>query len=128
MSHIFGLEHSLTGIADQAFDFLNPFNRSVAVTPTTPTNPIIFPFNTNGAPTGIRPTAAPNNCGPICGPKIKRYITTVCPDGTTTIREQKTRKRRRRLASVSDIKDLASLKQVLGGGKAFDTWIATRSR
>lgn len=37
------------------------------------------------------------------------------------------RRRRRRLATVSDIKDLAALKSVLGGGKAFETWIATHS-
>lgn len=39
--------------------------------------------------------------------------------------KKKTRKRRRRLATTSDIKDLAALKAVLGGGKAFETWIAT---
>ena len=38
----------------------------------------------------------------------------------------KSRRRRRRLATHSDIKDLAALKAVLGAGKAFDTWIATR--
>ena len=35
------------------------------------------------------------------------------------------RRRRKRLASASDIKDLASLKAVLGNGDAFKTWIAT---
>ena len=38
----------------------------------------------------------------------------------------KCRRRRRRLATHSDIKDLAALKAILGSGKAFDTWIATR--
>ena len=38
----------------------------------------------------------------------------------------KSRRRRRRLATHSDIKDLAALKAILGSGKAFDTWIATR--
>jgi len=38
----------------------------------------------------------------------------------------KCKRRRRRLATHSDIKDLAALKAVLGSGKAFDTWIATR--
>lgn len=38
----------------------------------------------------------------------------------------KCRRKRRRLATHSDIKDLAALKAVLGTGKAFDTWIATR--
>lgn len=41
---------------------------------------------------------------------------------------KKKRRRRRRLASVSDIKDLAALKAVLGNGEAFKTWIATHSR
>lgn len=40
---------------------------------------------------------------------------------------KKSRKRRKRLASRSDLKDLAALKGVLGGGKAFETWIATHS-
>ena len=41
---------------------------------------------------------------------------------------KKKRRRRRRLATVSDIKDLAALKAVLGNGEAFKTWIATHSR
>lgn len=44
----------------------------------------------------------------------------------TTCAKTKSRRRRRRLATHSDIKDLAALKAVLGAGKAFDTWIATR--
>ena len=44
----------------------------------------------------------------------------------TTCAKTKSRRRRRRLATHSDIKDLAALKAVLGTGKAFDTWIATR--
>ena len=35
------------------------------------------------------------------------------------------RRRRKRLATMSDIKDLAALSAVLGKGKAFTTWIAT---
>lgn len=65
-----------------------------------------------------------------CEPHKKRYTVTI--DNATgkciKIKRQKSRKRRRRLASLSDIKDLAALKQVIGGGKAFDTWIATRGR
>lgn len=37
----------------------------------------------------------------------------------------KRRRRRRRLATLSDIRDLAALKSVLGNGEAFKTWIAT---
>jgi len=39
--------------------------------------------------------------------------------------QKKSRRRRRRLATHGDLKDLAALKGVLGGGKAFETWIAT---
>lgn len=37
------------------------------------------------------------------------------------------RRRRKRLASKGDLKDLAALKGILGQGKALDTWIATHS-
>lgn len=42
--------------------------------------------------------------------------------------KKRCRRRRRRLATTSDIKDLAALKAVLGNGEAFKTWIATHSR
>ncbi len=42
-------------------------------------------------------------------------------------KKKKKRRRRRRLASMSDIKDLSSLKGVLGNGEAFKVWIATHS-
>jgi len=35
------------------------------------------------------------------------------------------RRRRKRLATQSDLKDLAALKGILGNGEAFKTWIAT---
>ena len=38
----------------------------------------------------------------------------------------KCKRRRRRLASHSDIKDLAALSAVLGKGKLLETWVATR--
>ncbi len=41
--------------------------------------------------------------------------------------KKKSRRRRNRLATTSDIKDLAALKSVLGGGKAFETWIAVHN-
>lgn len=65
---------------------------------------------------------------PCPGQKYE-IVTTVNPDGTTsTVTRKKTRKRRRRLATVSDIRDLAALKSILGGGKVFEAWIATRGR
>lgn len=39
---------------------------------------------------------------------------------------KRTRRRRKRLATPSDLKDLAALKGVLGSGQTFNTWIATR--
>jgi len=39
--------------------------------------------------------------------------------------QKKSRRRRRRLATHGDLKDLAALKGVLGGGKVFEVWIAT---
>lgn len=39
--------------------------------------------------------------------------------------KKKKRRRRRRLATVSDIRDLAALKSILGGGQDLKTWIAT---
>ena len=38
----------------------------------------------------------------------------------------KCKRRRRRLATLSDIKDLAALSAVLGKGKLLETWVATR--
>jgi len=35
------------------------------------------------------------------------------------------RRRRKRIATQQDVKDIASIKGVLGGGKALETWIAT---
>lgn len=50
------------------------------------------------------------------------YTTAGCPPGHM---KKKTRKRRRRLATKSDLHDLAALKGVLGGGEAFKVWLAT---
>lgn len=47
----------------------------------------------------------------------------IVADGTAT--KKKCRRRRKRLATLSDIRDLAALKSVLGNGEAFKTWIAT---
>lgn len=45
-----------------------------------------------------------------------------------SVKKKKKRRRRKRLATTSDIKDLAALKSVLGGGKALDNWINTRGQ
>ncbi len=41
--------------------------------------------------------------------------------------QKKTRRRRKRLATKSDLSDLAALKGILGSGEAFKVWIATHS-
>lgn len=46
----------------------------------------------------------------------------------TSVKKCAKKRRRKRLATVSDIRDLAALKSVLGNGEAFKTWIATHSR
>lgn len=69
-----------------------------------------------------------------CQPAKKRYTITI--DEATgqciKIKRTKSRKRRRRLAAVSDIKDIAALKTVFGSGKGgaenLQVWIATRGR
>lgn len=61
---------------------------------------------------------------------IEQFIPGQDANGNPVLIPQKKRcrRRRRRLATKSDIADLAALKQVLGGGDAFKTWIATHSR
>jgi len=137
MSHIFGIKHSLSGIIGQVgslFGKTQPLPIQTQsffpgyVSPNAfQTRPDAAVDETFGASAGMGAVQATGGrCAPT--PKTKRYTTTVCADGTTHTREQKSRKRKRRLATVSDIKDLAALKNILGGGKAFDVWIATRGR
>lgn len=135
MAHIFGWEHdSFAGTIGQGV--LNWLGTgSVA----NGANQFVTPNGTGGTsdlpldPEGEEILPNPNNqfgaaCAQQCGPTQKKFVTTVCPDGRTFTKPYRTRKRKRRLASVSDIKDLAALKSVLGGGKAFESWIATRGR
>lgn len=128
MSHIFGLEHSIGGILGQLGSIAGP------ASPLQMFSPGPVPSTTSGVMPvtgGGTLVAGTSPCSTTRGGKPKEYqiITTVHSDGTTTTKSVcKTRKRRRRLATTSDIRDLAALKSILGGGKAFDTWIATRGR
>lgn len=131
MSHIFGIAHTLDGILDQVTGIFGG-----GTTSTTPgfgpggmTGGSGVVDDTFGSGAGTVGAGGLVITGPSCpGKVVKRFITTVNADGTTTTRPAKSRRRKRRLASVSDIKDLAALKSVLGGGKAFESWIATRGR
>lgn len=60
------------------------------------------------------------SCGTGHPKRVLGYL-----DSNGNFCKKKSRRRRARLATKSDIKDLASLKGILGGGKAFETWIAT---
>lgn len=125
MSHIFGLEHSVSGILDQ----LNPFNFG-APTPITQFSPLDTPnlpvlVNGGGGAGGCCPTTS--KCAP--GRVAYEIVTSVGCDGTRcTTTRRKTRKRRRRIATDSDIADLTALVSVLGKGKSFDMYLATRGR
>jgi len=107
MSHIFGLEHSFGGIAGQAVDFFNPFSG-----PATGFVPI--PGGSPGFNTPVTPAVE----------KGVEYI--VDPVTGVCTKKKKTRRRRPRLATASDIADLSALESVLGKGQMLKTWIATR--
>jgi len=90
-----------------------------------PTQQVLYdnPLIPNFLETNL-PTASTGGVSMACGDGgPKRVLGYLSPDGTFC--KKKSRRRRNRLATTSDIKDLASLKAVLGGGKAFETWIAT---
>ena len=90
------------------------------VTPTSGPLALAAPF-VLGGPTGLAGKIAAGIAGlglGLADEEIMRIAGVAA--------KQKCRRRRRRLATHSDIKDLAALKAVLGSGKAFDTWIATR--
>jgi len=63
---------------------------------------------------------------------IEQYVPGFTEDGSPVLipgqKKCKPRRRRRRLATKSDLGDLAALKAILGNGEAFKAWIATHSR
>lgn len=79
--------------------------------------PSVNPVTGAPAVPGTMPAGTSGSCGPA-HPVLKW----VC-GGYRWVYQK--RRRRKRLASTSDLKDLAALKGVLGGGKAFEVWIAT---
>lgn len=135
MGHILGLSHNLADLGGQLIGGLDIFRGGSFVPPSfAPPGvsraalPIVGPL-IDGGNMGV--TVNPTNQQLIecsgCGGGKKQYFTvTVNEDGSQCVRERKSRKRRRRLATASDIKDLSSLKTILGNGTAFKQWIATR--
>ena len=88
---------------------------------TVVSNPIpqVTPVDTFGVPfVDVIPEAPTDSCG---GRMVYKKV---C--GQYKWVRQKNR-RRKRLATRSDLKDLAALKGILGQGKAFEVWIATHS-
>lgn len=130
MAHIFGLEHSLGGIAGQIGDFLNPFSvqggpsNTFGMGGNFPT--VVQPTVTAIPAPGVTPAVAAAQGG--CAPARQKLGTLYRnPDGSVCVKPYKTRKRKRRLASASDIKDLSALKTVLSPAQV-NTWLATRGR
>lgn len=64
----------------------------------------------------------PDNPGSACGDNM--VYKKVCGQ-YKWVKQRK--RRRKRLATASDIKDLTALKGVLGSGQALQSWIATHS-
>jgi len=77
---------------------------------------------------GLAPTPVVGGTNPLI-PDFLEGAMGACPPPGYRYNSQgclvKKRRRRKRLATTSDIKDLAALKQVLGGGQDLKTWIAT---
>lgn len=90
--------------------------------------PVVVP---SGPITGTVSTGGPGGMGPpmmggggSCGedPRNHYVLKFSCGEWKWI---KKRRRRSKRLATSSDIKDLSSLKGVLGDGKNLSTWIAT---
>jgi len=63
------------------------------------------------------------------GSDIIDYFSDPATGAVVPVRKKKVcRRRRKRLATKSDLGDLAALKAILGNGEAFKAWIATHSR
>jgi len=121
MAHIFGLPHS---IGEAATSILG----AAATSYFQPTAQVTG-FSPLDSSYDLAQQAGNFFMGETLTPTTTTEVTIDNATGKCiALRKKKSRKRRRRLATLSDIKDLAALKQVLGGGKAFDTWIATRGR
>lgn len=88
---------------------------------TPPILPPMGPIPPGGGG-GLPPMPPGNNCGPAsCAAPVWKKV---CGQYRWVYGK---RRRRKRLASKGDLADLAALKGILGGGKAFEVWIATHS-
>jgi len=144
MAHIFGFEHSLGGILGQLGSGLGDIGADIFNNPLgwggifgmVDTGDVDFSTPAGGSPgfdqggtviNGGTTMANGNTCAPGTT-EIREVVIDKATGAVICMRPKRTRRRRRRLATQSDISDLAALKNILGGGKAFDSWIATRGR
>ena len=68
------------------------------------------------------------NVGDLGGDIIDFFTDPATGTVVSVKKKKPCRRRRRRLATKSDLGDLAALKAILGNGEAFKAWIATHSR
>jgi len=87
---------------------------------TAPTAPVVVQQGMPAIPQLGGPVAAACDNDPMKGYVLKKYC------GEWRWIKSKNR-RRKQLVTQTDLKGLAALKGVLGGGKAFEVWIATHS-
>jgi len=79
--------------------------------PNSPYIPDILEYGFAGAPTSNANVVIDNATGTVI-----------------SMKKCKTRKRRRRIATATDISDIAGITAILGKGKAFEVYMATRGR
>lgn len=131
--------------------YYNPETGETIIQNTTPTTQINAPTTTTGttggsmdlgsiftdlATTFIQTKYAPTPTTQVLGPSLPQVgsdiIDYFTDPGTGVVmpvtRKKPCRRRRKRLATKSDLGDLAALKAILGNGEAFKAWIATHSR
>lgn len=144
MTHILGLEHSLGGIIGQVGGFLGssgvlggdwnyPSDAGFGwFGPTGATTTVSPNGNGNGAAQTQQPAIVTGGgmagrCNTAGSTELREVVVDKATGAVICIRPKKTRHRRRRLATNSDIADLTSLKSVLGPKLTME-WIATRGR
>lgn len=136
MAHVLGFEHTLGGIAGQIFGGIGGLPGwsgigQTAVNLSGFNAPVVQPgFNApvTAPSTPVTTTAGVSSMQNDCTPSRKNIGTLWRnEDGTVCIKPYKTRKRRKRLATASDISDLSALKTVLSPAQV-NTWLATRGR
>ncbi len=131
MAHILGLEHSLAGIAGQVFGGVGslPGWRGISGFGG------MLPMNGyTGPPEGwTDPLATPlaavgdDDCVSRSLTEVREVVINRATGAVICIRKKKSRKRRKRIATNSDIADLAALREVLGP-KAMMSYMAVMNR